>query len=599
MKKILFAVAALLMLANGFSQTPDPSIQKIAPEIRAAFQKGEKADFLVVFKEKADLRGAQTMPTKASKADFVFERLRETARRSQAGARQLLRKQNAFFNSFYLVNAIAVEKADAALARQLAEMPEVEALSPDPWVRFPGPYAAKSSGGADRGAIEWGLERISAPAVWALGYNGQGITVGGADTGYDWMHPAIQKHYRGWAGDSTNAQNNYNWHDAIHEFNPHFYDSLSNSYGVNPCGLNALAPCDDNSHGTHTMGTMTGDDDNGNQIGVAPGAQWVGCRNMERGWGRPSTYIECFEWFLAPTDSKGLNPDPGKAPHVINNSWYCSVDEGCTDQNINETLRQAVINLKASGVVVIVSNGNFGPTCKSTTGPPAYFEESLSVGATQPNDTIAGFSSRGPVAFDGSMRLKPNVCAPGQEVRSCVPGGWYASYSGTSMAGPHVVGLVALMLSARPELAGHVEDIENIIEQSAIQEVDAGKCEDDTGSEADFPNNTYGFGRVNALAAVNQALNWKAPVSASEPATPTAAVYPNPVREEAVFDVQNLNGKAILQLRSADGKQIHAQLISASGRLLLPVSLKNLPGGVYVWQMQTAQGVVAGKLLKE
>lgn len=123
------------------------------------------------------------------------------------------------------------------------------------------------------------------PDVWNMGYTGQGITVGGADTGYDWGHPAIQPKYRGWNGDASTSQHNYNWHDAIHELNPLNNDTLGNP-GTNPCGLDVTHPCDDGSHGTHTMGTMTGSDAD-NQIGVAPDAKWVGCRNMERGLGKP------------------------------------------------------------------------------------------------------------------------------------------------------------------------------------------------------------------------------------------------------------------------------------------------------------------------
>lgn len=130
-------------------------------------------------------------------------------------------------------------------------------------------------------------------------------------------------------------------------------------------------PCDDDKHGTHTMGTMVGEDDE-NSIGVAPEAKWIACRNMDRGWGQPSTYMECFEWFLAPYDLEGENADPDKAPHVINNSWFCSVEEGCNPSNFI-LMEEIVKNLKASGVVVVVSAGNSGGSgCGSVTGPPAF-----------------------------------------------------------------------------------------------------------------------------------------------------------------------------------------------------------------------------------
>ncbi len=172
--------------------------------------------------------------------------------------------------------------------------------------------------------------------------NGQGIVIGGQDTGYEWQHPALMNQYRGW--DGAVADHTYNWHDAIHENNP-------NTSPGNVCGFDSPQPCDDHGHGTHTMGTMIGDDGGANQIGMAPGAQWIACRNMEQGWGTPATYTECYEWFIAPYPAGGdpmRDGDPAKAPHVINNSWSCPVSEGCTDPDI---LRTVVENVRAAGII--------------------------------------------------------------------------------------------------------------------------------------------------------------------------------------------------------------------------------------------------------
>ncbi len=147
-----------------------------------------------------------------------------------------------------------------------------------------------------------------------MGYSGQGVVVGGQDTGYDWDHPALVGAYRGW--DGSTVSHDYHWHDAIHGNDPH------TSPG-NPCGYDLPEPCDDRGHGTHTMGTVLGDDGGRNQIGVAPGAQWIGCRNMDRGYGQPATYLECFEFFLAPYPVGGRlhRAIPDLAPDVTNNSW--------------------------------------------------------------------------------------------------------------------------------------------------------------------------------------------------------------------------------------------------------------------------------------
>lgn len=593
--RILFASLLLLCgIFSGFAQIPTADQPKFSPTLLAQMQRGDALDVLVVFREKADLTTARGISGKAEKARFVYARLSETAERSQAEARRILREHGAFANSFCIVNAIAVQRADADLLRRLAALPEVAHLASDPTVSLTLP-AQDHTAVAQRGATEWGLEQINAPAVWALGYTGQGITVAGADTGYEWAHPALQPHYRGYNNFSGTATHDYHWHDAIHEISPLSGDSIPNPAN-NPCGINAVVPCDDNNHGTHTMGTMVGDDGQGNQIGVAPGAQWIACRNMERGNGKPSTYIECFEWFLAPTDLNGQQPDTDRAPHVVNNSWFCSVGEGCTDLAVNELLRQAVIALRASGVVVVVSNGNSGSQgCGSTFGPPAYFEESFSVGATEQSDTIAGFSSKGPVTLDGSMRLKPNVVAPGAGVRSSVRNGGYAHFWGTSMAGPHVAGLVALVLSARPDLAGEVDLIEDIIEETAKPAFGVLDCDDNGGQ--DYPNNTYGYGRVDALAAVLRALT-VTPVRGPARSDLVATVFPNPVTDEAVFVVKNAVGPLRLEVFDAQGRLLHtARAVAESAELRLELPLRQATNGVYFWNLQTENGVATGKLI--
>jgi hypothetical protein len=337
--------------------------------------------------------------------------------------------------------------------------------------------------------------------------------VGGQDTGYDWDHPALKNQYRGWNGSS--ADHNYNWHDSIH------------SGGGGVCGVNAAAPCDDNDHGTHTMGTMVGSDDYQNPasatnaIGMAPGAKWIGCRNMNQGNGTPTTYSECFQWFIAPTDLNGNNADPSKAPHVINNSWGCPPSEGCTDPLILQTV---VDNTRAAGIVVVVSAGNSGSACSTVSDPPAIYESSFSVGSTTSTDAISSFSSRGPVTVDGSNRLKPNISAPGSSIRSSVPGtGYESGWSGTSMAGPHVAGLVSLLISASPSLAGNVSGIEDIIESTAVHLTTTQTC---GGTQGQSPNNAFGWGRIDSLAAYNAATSGGPTPTPGPTATPTATPTP-------------------------------------------------------------------------
>jgi subtilisin family serine protease len=199
---------------------------------------------------------------------------------------------------------------------------------------------------------------------------------------------------------------------------------------------------------------------------------------------------------LAPWDLNGNNPDPTKAPVAVSNSWFCSItQEGCS-QN---TLLQPVKALRAAGIVPIFSAGNDGPGCSTIgiQGPPAQYQQSFSVAATDSNDLIAVFSSRGPVTIGSHTLIKPEISAPGVAVRSSYPTNTYAVLSGTSMASPHIAGTIALLLEARPSLIGNVTAIQNRIEKTAFH-INSSSC----SSSGTWPNNLYGYGRVDAAAAV-------------------------------------------------------------------------------------------------
>ncbi len=565
---------------------------KVSPVLIEKARQSVEVNFMVMLKQEADVAAAKQLRTKDEKALFVYSQLQETAKTTQAEIINILKARNVKFRSFYIVNAIQVI-GNIELIELLAERREVATIIDNPAMKLNSIIehnAATTRGPED---IEWGIDMINADEVWAMGYTGQGVVVGGADTGYEWFHPAIQNQYRGW--DGTTEDHSYNWHDAIHEINPLHMDPVIDPSN-NPCGLNSEVPCDDHNHGTHTMGTMIGDDGTGNQIGVAPGARWVACRNMERGYGSPSSYIECFEWFLAPTDINNENANPTKAPHVINNSWSCPEMEGCNPDNWS-LMETAVNNLKTSGVVVVVSAGNSGSQgCGSVSTPAAMFENSFTVGSTDSNDTISSFSSRGPVMVDNSLRMKPNVAAPGRSVRSSIRDGGYASFSGTSMAGPHVVGLVALLISADPTLAGNVEEIEEIIEQTAVQKTSDDGCGDD--DNLSIPNNTYGFGRIDALAAVNFALQ-SSSVSGINNENIIRA-FPNPVNETVQFEMQNIQGKTLLEIFNAAGQLIITKQFEIIDAYQVEyISMRNLPHGVYFYKISSENSSYGGKLIKK
>jgi subtilisin family serine protease len=585
---VLFLSLFLLPL---FAEAQDWN-QKIDPWLLDRLRDQPTAEFIAVLSEQADVSGAYLIAGKEAKAAFVFEKLQEKALQTQYRLLTQLSEEGADYRSLFLVNAIYA-KGDIELVQWMAQQPEIAYVHDNSEVTLdvPLPEIHDELNLRGPGAIEWGLERINADDVWNMGYTGQGVVVGGQDTGYDWTHPAIQPKYRGW--DGATADHNYNWHDAIHEINPAHGDSTILPTN-NPCGLDSPVPCDDHSHGTHTMGTMTGLDGD-NIIGVAPQARWIGCRNMERGLGTPYTYIECFEWFLAPTDLNGENPDPSKAPHVIANSWSCPEGEGCNPSNFG-LMQIAVDNLKASGCVVVVSAGNSGSTgCSSVSTPAAIFENSFTVGATAENDTITGFSSRGPVIVDGSGRLKPNVTAPGRNVRSCVPNGGYATWGGTSMAGPHVAGAVALIISANPDLAGEVEIIETILEQTSVPKFTDQDCGNVPGAE--HPNNTYGFGRIDVWAAVQAALG----ITGIEPGpkqTVAASVAPNPFQDRLVVTLNGPQGEARFELYDANGRLIASRSWQSEGTSFQNISTPNLVPGIYFYRIRLNDESLNGKLIK-
>jgi len=224
---------------------------------------------------------------------------------------------------------------------------------------------------------------------------------------------------------------------------------------------------------------------------------------MDHGNGTPSTYIACNQFFLAPFPHGGdpeLDGDPSKAPHIVNNSWECPPSEGCD----LVVLRASFAALKSAGILSVDAAGNSGLSCSSVSTPPAIYDEVFVAGATDSANLLASFSSRGPVAVDGSGRMRPDVAAPGVSVRSSIRGGLYANFSGTSMASPHTAGAAALLWSAKPQLRGLVAATRCLISQSARGIVQLGTPQVCGGTGvADRPNNLFGYGLIDAYDAIH------------------------------------------------------------------------------------------------
>lgn len=475
---LVFALVSHLSV----SAAPSAADVKITPWLASRLASAGSDSFLVLFDDDDRLAGAVAAAHGArDPGRAVYDVLRRRSRSLQSTVRDELTRAGIPFRSLYIVNGLAV-RGDLALARRLALHSEVVRIVGDPIVRGIDVDLLAPVTSAPTAGPEWGVTRIDADKVWSLdGKRGEGIVVASADTGVDWTHAAIRSKYRGWNG--TSASHDFNWFDAIQD---------------------AAAPFDPYGHGTHTTGTMVGDDGAGNQVGVAPGARWIACRNMDSfGNGQPSTYIACNQYLLAPYPHGGnpeLDGDPSKAPDIVNNSWGCPPSEGC-DVNV---LKDSFTALRAAGILAVVSAGNSGSSCSSVSVPPGIYDESFVVGATDSSNFLANFSSRGPVTIDGSGRLKPDVAAPGVGVRSSVPGGGYSSFSGTSMASPHTAGAAALLWSAKPQVRGLVGITRCLMSRSARGFVQLFAPQTCGGTAAaDRPNNLFGYGLIDAYDAIH------------------------------------------------------------------------------------------------
>ncbi len=471
---------------------------KVHPDLAAAVAREGRAEALIVLKDQATPALASLAPGADHQARrrALVEALRQRAEAQQAGLRAWLDARGIEHRPFWIANLVWARLSADDLAA-LAPRRDIGRVDPNPLIAVPLPRTGASRPSAPpvgTESVAWGVNKINAPLVWAAGFTGQGVVIAGEDTGYRWDHPALKPQYRGWNG--TSADHNYSWHDAIHSAN-------------GSCPADSPQPCDDNGHGTHTAGTFAGDDHATHQVGVAPGARWIGCRNMNAGNGTPASYIECMQWMLAPTDLQNQNPDPDRAPDVISNSWTCTEGEGCT---VGNEIQQAAAHLVSGGIFFVAAAANDGPACSTITNPPAIYSASFTIGATDSSDALAGFSSRGPVLASpriDTRQVKPDVSAPGVNVFSAWPPATYANLSGTSMATPHVAGAAALLMSAVPALKGHPNTVARLLRDTAATAGVTDPVNQACGGtpRTQWPNNMIGHGRIDVYAAYQAAVS--------------------------------------------------------------------------------------------
>ncbi|MFD7021497.1 S8 family serine peptidase [Promicromonospora sukumoe] len=442
---------------------PDDKFTSFAREM---LTERKTADFWVVLAEEANLTAAKDIADWDERGQYVYDALTSTAKTSQASLVKELKAADVDYESYWISNRILVEDGTLELANELAASTKVEAIRETVKLELVDPVKRTPVSDKAPQAVEWGLDFINAPEAWEQGYTGQGIVVSNIDTGVQFDHPALADQYRGVQSDGS-VVHDYNWQDT---------------------SGSAAAPFDTNGHGTHTMGTMVGDDGAGNQIGVAPDAEWIatnGCDSCS-----DSALLESGQWIVAPTRVDGTAPDPSKRPNVVNNSWGYTA-AGFIDDWYEETTAAWA----AAGVFGAWSAGNSGPSCQTTSSPGAN-TSSYSVGAFDSSGNIAAFSSRG-AGEDGLV--KPNIAAPGVNVRSSVPGDGYAAFNGTSMAAPHLAGAVAVLWSAAPALVGDIEGTEALLNEAAVDTNDT-TC----GGTAEN-NNVWGEGKLDLAALIDSA----------------------------------------------------------------------------------------------
>ncbi|MCW6007921.1 carboxypeptidase regulatory-like domain-containing protein [Micromonospora sp. CPCC 205371] len=459
---------ALLLVAAGVAVPAQPATaapKPLPPETAQALAGGRRADLVVALKERADLSGARARKTHGQRTGYGRQRLVDVAERSQRGLRDLLTERRVPHRSLWIVNAVHISGADAKLAAELAARPEVRSVTPARTYALPAPVAQPADAvAAAADGVEWNVASTGADKVWSgYGVRGEGIVVASIDSGVQYDHPALVEQYRGNHGDGT-FDHTYNWYDP---------------YGQ--CPLDT-GPCDTNGHGTHTMGTMVGD----GGIGVAPGARWIATRGCQGNGCAILALLLAAQWIVAPFDANWQNPRPDLAPHVVNNSWGAAYSDPFYTEAVDRWVQM--------GIMPVFAAGNDGPSC-GTIGSPADYPTTYAVAAYDSTGAIADFSSRGSTS---NTLVKPDIAAPGVAVRSSLPGSRYASFSGTSMATPHVAGAVALLWSALPSLIGNVSGTRALLDGTAV-DVDDTTCGGTAGD-----NRVWGEGKLDIHAAVGR-----------------------------------------------------------------------------------------------
>ncbi|TAE54259.1 MAG: T9SS C-terminal target domain-containing protein [Bacteroidetes bacterium] len=474
--------AGLLLLIPGLKA--QNNLSRINPSLYTTLSQNPDTyvEVEILLAEQADLESMELdfRKRKASleeRAYSVITALQQTAAATQGPLNTFLQSHPGVMSgsveSYWIANVIRAHiRLDAALALDARNdvwmvLPVVQEELSD-FVRVDAsPEELTSVNGREPGHTA-----INAPAMWKLGYTGQSRKVLVIDSGVDITHPALKDNYYGLFSSDTLA-----W------------------YGLNE----SSSPTDCDEHGSHVTGTVCGLNRSTNDtIGVAFNALWMGAPaidNDENGpivgcQGGPNS-LQSLQWAINPDGNSSTTKD---MPDVVNNSW--GGPNGGNSGLCNTSSTLAINALEVAGIAAVFSAGNRGDEGAGSIGSPAWYSadtvNAFSVGAINaynPSYPLGSFSSQGPTlcAATGSLQIKPEVVAPGVNVRSSVPGGGYAQFLGTSMAAPHVSGALLLLKEAFPNLPGR--DLKLALYYTAT---DLGVAGED---------NLYGNGLINVKAA--------------------------------------------------------------------------------------------------
>lgn len=379
------------------------------------------------------------------------------------------------YEQFFIINCINVVCKKEVLVK-ISKMSDVEKISINKKVKIPKlqknvPEDRNALFSMEKKHIPWNLKMISADkAQKEVENSNNDVVVAIIDSGVDGSHPAIKNNYRG----NDEKLKRYSWYNVVTEKTG-----------------DKEEPYDDRGHGTHVCGTILGQREN-SLLGVCPSAKWMAVKVFDsNGETDNAKLLKAGEWIMAPKDENGT-PHPEMAPKVVNNSWGGNSTDGFYQDMVKKWREAGIFPVFSAGNVSQFNDGG-----EDSIGTPASYPEAYAVGAIRQDEIVAKFSLRGKSNY--TENFKPDIVAPGVNILSSIPGGKYTIYTGTSMASPHVTGVVCLMLKANPNLS--VDQIEKILNETATPLKD--------NNYTTTPNHGYGHGKVDALNAVKLSTGQK------------------------------------------------------------------------------------------